>query len=152
MISGSWTRRTALLCLTLFHGTAVAEDESLTLRWMPDSSIRSEFSGKALAGVYPGGRTWSEMIFADGTTDYREDIVRRIGKWWVMQLEFCFSYPPPGIGGCFRIIKMSANCYELYEYGSEHGRQDTPPGQRGAWNGRMWRTEAAATCDEKPSV
>lgn len=152
MIRRSWMGGAALFCLMLLHSAASAEDDSLTLRWMPSDAIRTEFSGKALAGVYPGGRTWSEVIFADGTTDYREDIVRRPGKWWVTPLEFCFSYSPPGIGGCFRIIKMGANCYELYEYGSEQGRQDAPPRQGGSWNGRMWRTEAAATCDEKPSV
>jgi hypothetical protein len=140
------------LGLVLAAARAVAQDDAPTLRWMPAEAIRSEFAGKSLAGIYPGGKTWSEIIFADGTSDYREDRVRRPGKWWTTPLEFCFSYPSPGIGGCFRIVKTSPNCYDLYEYGSEQGRLDLPPSSRGSWNGRMWRTEAVATCDEKPSV
>ena len=51
----------------------------------------------------------------------------------------------PGVGGCFRVTKVSANCYELYDYSSEFGRADAPPLQKGAWNGRMWRTQAPHT-------
>ncbi|MGE5510821.1 MAG: hypothetical protein ACM31O_06200 [Bacteroidota bacterium] len=140
------------LSLIFAAGVSAAQEDADRLRWMPADAIRLEFSGKSLAGIYPDGKAWTEVIFTDGTSDYREKHVRRPGKWWITPLEFCFSYPPPGEGGCFRVVKMSPNCYELYEYGSEQGRQDAPPRQQGSWNGRMWRTETAATCDEKPSV
>jgi len=139
------------LCLIAAATASHAQDDP-TQSWMTADAIRAEFAGKSLAGIYPSGKTWSEDIAADGTSDYREDQVRRPGQWWLTALEFCFSYPQPGQGGCFRIVKMSANCYELYEYGSEFGRRDAPPREKGSWNGRMWRTETATTCDEKPSV
>jgi hypothetical protein len=139
------------MCLVTIVTPSHAEDD-FAQRWMTADAIRSEFSGKSLAGIYPSGVKWSEDIAADGTTDYRENQIRRPGQWWVTTLEFCFSYPSPGVGGCFRVVKMSVNCYEIYEFGSEFGRQDAPPRQKGAWNGRMWRTEASTTCDEKPSV
>lgn len=126
--------------------------EDISQHWMSADAIRAEFSGKPLAGIYPSGATWTEDIAADGTTDYREGAIRRPGQWWLTALEFCFSYAPPGVGGCFRVVKMSVNCYEIYEFGSAFGRRDAPPRQKGAWNGRMWRVEAPTTCDEKPSV
>lgn len=119
--------------------------------WMPAEAIRSEFSGHSLAGIYPGGKSWSEDILADGTTDYREAGTRRPGQWWTTALEFCFSYPEPGVGGCFRITKVSANCYELYDYSSEFGRAEAPPTRKGSWNGLMWRTQAPHTCEDAPS-
>lgn len=119
---------------------------------MTADAIRSEFSGVPLAGIYPSGMIWTEDIKADGTTDYREGAIRRPGQWWTMRLEFCFSYPEPGVGGCFRITKVSANCYELYDYSSEFGRADAPPLQKGAWNGMMWRTQAPHTCEATPSA
>ena len=119
---------------------------------MPAEAIRTEFSGKNLSGIYPTGRPWSEDIFADGTTDYREPEVRRPGKWWLTSLEFCFSYPQPGEGGCFRVVKISSNCYELYDFSSHFGRLDAPPRLKGAWNGRMWRLEAPSTCQDQPTA
>ena len=137
--------------LSVIATTGRAEDD-VTQHWMTADGIRTEFSGKSLAGIYPSGVTWSEDIAGDGTTDYRENRIRRPGQWWLTAREFCFRYAPPGVGGCFRVVKMSPNCYEIYEFSSEFGRRDAPPRQKGAWNGRMWRTETPTTCEEKPSV
>lgn len=144
-------RGLAGLAFATLAWTAAAADDPVA-GWMPADAIRAEFSGQALAGVYPRGKTWAEDIFIDGTTDYREAEVRRPGQWWTTALEFCFSYPEPGVGGCFRITKVSANCYELYDYSSKFGRAEAPPPQKGAWNGRMWRTQASHTCASSPSV
>ncbi len=144
-------RAVAVLAFATVAWTALAADDPVA-GWMQADAIRSEFSGQSLAGVYPGGRMWSEDIAADGTTEYREAGIRRPGQWWTTALEFCFSYPEPGVGGCFRVTKVSTNCYELYDYSSEFGRAEAPPLQKGAWNGRMWRTQAPHTCELSPSV
>lgn len=141
---------TAAATLTVTSIVAAA-DEPVSTAWMNADAIRSEFSGKALAGVYPGGKTWAEDIFDDGKTDYREAGVRRPGQWWTTKLEFCFSYPEPGVGGCFRISKVSANCYELYDYSSEFGRAEVPPPGKGSWNGLMWRAQTQHTCEDAAS-
>lgn len=142
---------TATVALAIAETIAAADDPP-NAEWMTADAIRSEFSGTALAGVYPGGKTWAEDIFADGTTDYREAEIRRPGQWWTTALEFCFSYPEPGVGGCFRVTKVGVNCYELYDYSSEFGRAEAPPLQKGSWNGRMWRTQAPHTCEATPSA
>jgi hypothetical protein len=147
-------RRLSLIAALLVAsacGPSVAED-GLSSSWMTADAIRSEFSGQALAGIYPSGIAWNEDIFADGTSDYREGTVRRPGQWWLTAREFCFRYLQPGVGGCFRIVKIGANCYELYSFGSELGQQEAPPRTPGGWNGRMWRTQTPSTCSEKPSV
>ena len=128
----------------------LAEDERGAIAWMSGEAIRESFSGKALSGIYPNHESWNEQIFADGTTDYREAQKRWRGSWWVDDRAFCFSYPPPGIGGCFRVARMSRNCFELYETTGPEGRGDEPPLVPGSWNGRMWLTAEPPTCDERP--
>jgi hypothetical protein len=129
-----------------------AEENRSGLAWMSGEEIRAEFSGRNLTGIYPSTRTWSETIRADGTTDYKEGTRHWQGNWWVENREFCFNYPPPGIGGCFRVTRISANCFEIYEFGSSNGGADEPPHIADLWNGRMWHADRPTTCEVKPSV
>ncbi|MDX2155215.1 MAG: hypothetical protein SFW09_01800 [Hyphomicrobiaceae bacterium] len=131
---------------------AIGEEQRSDLVWMSGEEIQTEFSGKPLAGLYPSERDWREKIHADGTTDYAEGDKRWRGAWWVQDREFCFSYPPPGAGGCFRVTRISANCFELYEFGSAQGRSDEPPNLANLWNGRMWHSDRPTTCEVRPSV
>jgi hypothetical protein len=137
------------LCLS---GEARPEEGRTGLVWMSGEEISSTFAGKALAGLYPSERAWSETIGADGTTDYREGSNHWRGRWWVGDREFCFSYPPPGAGGCFLITRISANCFELYEHGSSAGGEELPPNIANSWNGRMWHADQPTTCEARPSV
>jgi len=127
------------------------EDRS-GLAWMSGEEIRAEFSGKNLRGLYPSQRAWREEIYGDGTTDYREGAKRWRGKWWVDNREFCFSYPPPGVGGCFRVSRISANCFELYEFETSASQGEQPPSIANLWNGRMWHADRPTTCEARPSV
>lgn len=119
--------------------------------WMAEDAIRSEFTDRLLNGIYPNTNPWSEHLFANGTTDYREGDKHWIGRWWTEDRAFCFSYPPPGIGGCFRVVRLGSNCYELYEAGDAIGRGQGRPEDADLWNGRMWVAEKPATCDEQPT-
>lgn len=142
----------ALMLLAVFSASALAEDDRSGLLWLSGDQIQSEFSGRALAGIYPSERTWSESIGSDGTTDYREGEKHWVGQWWVRNREFCFSYPPPGVGGCFRVTRISANCFELYEFESVSGQSDEPPNIADQWNGRMWHADRPTTCENRPNV
>jgi hypothetical protein len=119
---------------------------------MSGDDIRRELTGLALAGIYPSNSRWTETIGADGTTDYREGEKHWQGTWWLRDREFCFSYPPPGVGGCFRVTRISANCYELYDFSGEQGRAEEPPNIAMLWNGRMWRQDSPTTCEARPTV
>lgn len=147
----------SLSLMTVLFGAAPsaplsAEDNRSGLAWLTGEEIRTEFSGRSLAGLYPSNRPWSELIRADGTTDYREGEKRWFGRWSVRDREFCFVYPPPGIGGCFRVARISANCFELYEYESPRGQSEEPPDIADQWNGRMWHADRPTTCEARPNV
>lgn len=132
-------------------GGSMAEENRLGLAWLPGSAISEAFSGKSLKGLYPNGNVWTEQIHSDSTTDYREGSKHWLGNWWVTDREFCFAYPPPGMGGCFRVTKISANCFELYDFSGEFASQPEPPFIGDRWNGRMWYDDQPTTCEEKPS-
>lgn len=138
--------------LALLPCVSRAEEDRSGLVWMSADEITATFKGESLAGLYPSNAPWTETIRADGTTDYREGTKRWQGTWWVRDREFCFSYPPPGVGGCFRVTRISANCYELYEFTQPTGSDETPPYIADLWNGRMWRTDRPTTCEARPSV
>ncbi len=129
-----------------------AAEERFGLVWMSGEEITQTFSGKPLAGLYPSERSWSEVIRSDGSTDYREGGNHWLGRWWIRDREFCFSYPPPGVGGWFRVTRISSNCFELYEFESPVGGDEAPPNIANLWNGRMWHADKSTTCENRPSV
>ncbi|MBS0241821.1 MAG: hypothetical protein JSS20_06560 [Proteobacteria bacterium] len=147
----SLSRLVLIAALASLASSALAEERA-NLTWMSGEEIKQAFSGQPLEGVYPSQRPWSELIRQDGTTDYREGPNHWAGTWWVQDREFCFRYPPPGVGGCFRITRTSPNCYELYEFGNPPEDPDTPPERADLWNGRMWQAGKPPTCEVRPSV
>jgi hypothetical protein len=137
--------------LTGVIGLVAAAGPSAAMRtWMQAPEIRAELTNRKLAGIYPSQVAWSELIRADGTTDYEEGRERRPGRWSVEGELFCFVYALPQQGGCFRIVKHSPNCYELYT-ASIGGKapMPPPPASNMSWNGRMWRDSERTTCEDK---
>ena len=120
--------------------------------WMGRDEIISAFVGQQLSGIYPSGVPWQERIRPDGTSDYREGGAQREGRWWMRGDQFCFSYALPQSGGCFQVVAVGRNCYELYSIGRGGGAEPPPPSAQRHWNGRMWREDIPATCEEKPTV
>ncbi|MEZ5853997.1 MAG: hypothetical protein R3D67_04340 [Hyphomicrobiaceae bacterium] len=130
----------------------VAVPDRSGLAWMSNEEIRAEFSGQKLEGIYPSKRAWKEEIYSNGTTDYREGTKHWKGQWSIDNQAFCFKYPIPGAGGCFRITRISANCFELYEVAGRFGQSTLPPKGAEYWNGRMWHADRPTTCESTPSV
>ena len=147
-IAGSVLACVAWTCIAAAAALAQARPRG---GWMSEDAIRQEFTDRLLNGVYPNTNPWSEHMFANGTTDYREGDKHWSGQWWTEDRAFCFSYPPPGIGGCFRVVRLGTNCYELYETGDAIGRSEGRPEDANLWNGRMWVADRPATCDEQPT-
>lgn len=133
-------------------GRSSAEESRMEPAWMSGEEIRSTFSGTSLVGLYPSERYWTESIGSDGSSDYREGSNHWLGRWWIRDREFCFSYPPPGVGGCFRVTRISGNCYELFEFERGFGGDAVPPNLPDLWNGRMWHADRPTTCEARPSV
>lgn len=119
--------------------------------WMQAAEMEKELTGLKLAGIYPSNVAWTELISADGTSDYEEDGQRRQGRWSIAGELFCFEYALAIHGGCFRVVKHSANCYELYTASlGGHMPRTPPPAASMSWNGRMWRDTEKTTCNEAP--
>lgn len=143
-----------LLALTCSTGQTAEPDRKQTefgIAWLSGDAIRGTFSGHKVGGLYPDGRLWSEAINADGSTDYRENAKHWLGQWWATAREFCFAYPAPGQGGCFRVTRISVNCFELYDFSGAAAKAEEPPHLADLWNGRMWRASEPTTCEERPS-
>lgn len=143
--------RPSLLVAAFVSWLSVASAPAGAVRaWMQEAQIRVELTGVQLSGIYPSNVTWREVIHPDGRSDYEEGNERRPGQWTVSGELFCFVYALPQQGGCFRIVKHSANCYELYT-ASIGGLAPSPPPPASlmSWNGRMWREASRNTCEEK---
>lgn len=134
-----------LAALTVAVGPAAA-----TRTWMQEADMLRELTNLKLAGIYPSNVAWGELIRPDGTTDYEEPGQKRPGRWTIAGELYCFTYALQHQGGCFRIVKHSPNCYELYtaSIGGEVPATP-PPASSMAWNGRMWRDGERATCEDK---
>jgi hypothetical protein len=148
-------RACAVLILGVLAMISGAAAQSTDPRvWMSREEIVAAFSGQQLSGIYPGGTSWRELIRPDGTSDYREGTAaKREGRWWMRGDQFCFSYTPPHSGGCFQVYAVGGNCYELFAVGRGGASAKPPaPNAGGHWNGRMWREDIPATCEEKPIV
>lgn len=152
MARRSIARSAAMACALLVCSDGSHAEENRTgIAWLTGDAIRTTFSGQPVGGLYPNGRLWSEAIGTDSTTDYREGDKHWRGRWWVTEREFCFAYPPPGLGGCFRVTRVSANCFELYDFSGNAAKAEEPPHLADLWNGRMWLSSQATTCEDRPS-
>lgn len=144
---GKWK---AALVLAVVAASAAGPAEAQR-RWMQEQEIRAEVTNVHLEGIYPTKVPWHEVVRADGTTDYYEGSERRPGRWDVKGELYCFVYALPQHGGCFRVVRHSYNCYEIYT-ASIGGMPpaEPPPASAMSWNGRMWRKTEPYTCEEKP--
>jgi len=138
-------------------GSSVAADDiKPTKPWISEADLRGLMLQRPMAGVYPGGTPWRETIYPDGTSDYVENGERKPGKWWFDKEGYlCFNYPSTGTGGCFKYVKLTANCYEHFS----KPRQDEPADQGSggtfhglATNGRLWSDDKPSTCEAEPTV
>ena len=126
--------------------------------YLSESEIRTVIVGQTLDGHYASGLTWSEVYRADGTLNYREESRAATGRWsFRPDNVFCTFYDPSPDGslggGCWLVLKTSANCYEFYVAGggapADSDEGVTTPSR---WNAQGWRRGEPSTCTEKPAV
>ncbi len=85
--------------------------------------------------------------------EYTEDERRNTGKWSVIAGTFCTIYDSMPLGGCFRVHRASANCYEFYfQAEDEQTARDRKRQGRPSWTAQAWRKDAISTCSDVPSV
>lgn len=150
-------RRAATAVLAFLNSSALLlaasyAQDATGRRWMTRHEIVDAFADKPLAGVYPDGRPWKELVRSDGSSLYEEAGVRREGRWTLADGRFCFTYDAPDTGGCFFVSRIGTNCFELYASTRLDPPSELGPAPGLNWNGRMWREDLPPTCDEKPTV
>lgn len=148
------TSRTAIKAIfasaSILSATVAAADPAGG--WMSDDQIRTAFAGVTIDGVYADGITFTESYANDGAIHYRDPRKAMTGRWSVVNRSFCTIYEGVITGGCFRVSRHSANCYEFHFLaGSETEAAAEDPG-RPHWTARGWNRDLAPTCDEKPAV
>jgi hypothetical protein len=82
--------------------------------WMDADAISKSFNNATVAGSYANGRPFQEHYRADGRVEYVERGMNIGGRWSVTSGTLCTIYDTDPTGGCFRVAKVSANCFEFY--------------------------------------
>lgn len=150
------SRQTLLIALALGTGlVAVAApgfaemqgggaDGQATEGFMAEADIRAALGGQAIDGHYRNGRTFSESYAADGRISYRDDYRASGGRWSLVNGAFCTIYDGDPSGGCFRVRRSGANCFEFYFVARTEEEAKAP--RKPDWTARGWRSDAKSTC------
>lgn len=113
--------------------------------------MQAAFGGKTIDGHYADGVTFTESYAADGRIDYRERGRDMTGRWSVRAGTFCTIYDTAPTGGCYRVVRKGANCFEFYFVARDEKIAESRPGQP-SWTAQAWVKGQHATCKEEPTV
>jgi hypothetical protein len=97
---------------------------------MQGPEIIATFEGKTVHGVYADGTPVRETYAIGGNINYWDPVYgHRSGKWSVVNHLFCTFYEDMA-GACFRIERVSENCFDYLAEASSEQEALTPPGMR----------------------
>jgi hypothetical protein len=111
----------AVVLLTVVVGTSVAPAVAGEL--LSPERLRTELGGQTIKGYYVRNRVnFVEIYQSDGRITYKDDHKGDAGRWSIQGSAFCTFYDQI-LGGCWSVIKHSANCLEFYP-AEPNGRED----------------------------
>lgn len=120
--------------------------------WMRAEELQAAFAGTTIDGHYSDGRHFTERYDSDNALKYFEGPRQTSGHWSVVSNSFCTIYDGDPSGGCFRVARIGANCFEFYFIARTEDqvrrREDGKPG----WTARGWVKGHRATCQDEPIV
>lgn len=137
-----------LAMTSLIAGPALSENQPNP--WMSEGELRDTFGGKTIDGHYPSGSGFTETYRASGRVDYRDTKRVTGGRWSITEGAFCTIYDDDPTGGCFRVMRSGANCFEFY-FISRTEEQVRTPGEPD-WTARGWLSTSDPTCTEGSTV
>ena len=123
-----------------------------TGNWMDAAGLSAAFKGQSLNGEYASGRTFKEVYRDDGGLRYQDDMRESGGHWSVSSGTFCTIYDDDPAGGCFRVQKTGANCFEFYFVARTEDKAPGPPDRELSWTARAWLAGQESTCKERVGV
>ena len=93
--------------------------------WLANEAISRIFPGQTLVGEYADGIRFRDAYSIDGQIAYQDERVSWRGEWYVAAGLFCTFYNGGVNGGCFRVLRLSDNCFAFY--GTEERPDPTAP-------------------------
>jgi hypothetical protein len=138
--------------LALAIGLLASLPASALTSWMNEGGLNQALSGKTIEGHYSDGATFTESYGGDGRLRYQDDKRETQGRWSIHAGSFCTIYDYDPSGGCYRVHKVSENCFEFYFAArtveqAQGGASDKP-----SWTARGWVKGTASTCAENVGV
>lgn len=118
--------------------------------WLQDAEIASALAGKTIDGRYASGRAFTERYNHDGRLQYMEEGATIGGRWSVTAGTLCTIYDADPAGGCFRVARVSANCFEFFF--ASRTEEAAPGGQTPQWTARGSVNGEASACEDAESV
>lgn len=111
--------------------------------------LTATFAGKTFRGAYQDGIGWREAYLSDGRVDYEDDFRAAAGDWSVRDDWLCTFYDNGLGGGCFAVIRRSANCFDFYVIDLAENRPAVgwaAVHDRLSWTARGSRSDQPRTC------
>ncbi len=108
-------------------------------RWLNDRDLTFVFAGRDVAGTYANGVSFTETYRKVGKAEYRDSQNALEGSWSIRGAALCTHYGEKG-GGCFRVIRQSANCFEFWLV-----KDDGEIAEK-SWIARSWQAKFPSTC------
>lgn len=118
--------------------------------WLRDAEITAALAGKTIDGRYASGRGFTEHYDPDGRVQYMEEGATIGGRWSVTAGTLCTIYDTDPAGGCFRVARVSANCFEFFF--ATRTEEAAPGGETPQWTARGSVTGEASACQDSESV
>lgn len=86
------------------------------MSFLKGPDILSMLAGKTVRGAYADGTAFTETFWPDGKDTYWDPRGSSTGRWSIARDLMCFEYDTQYnmAGGCFRVQKVGANCFEFY--------------------------------------
>lgn len=137
--------------LLVIAAAAVALPALALEAWMSEAEIVARFKGTSIDGHYASGKTFSEDYRPDGRLEYQERDRLSGGRWSVEAGAFCTIYDRDPTGGCYRIKRVSPNCFEFYFVARTEDQLRRGPNEP-SWTARGWVKSETATCADGASV
>lgn len=143
-----WSLPLVIVCASLGGGARALDF------WMTAAELRQSLADTTISGQYVDARSFSEVYKSDGSLRYREfeSKTKYTGRWSIVRDRFCTIYDQTQTGGCFRVRRISDNCFEFFFDSRTEAEARSSTLRNPTWTARAWRTDRISTCEERPLV
>lgn len=140
----------ATFMLMLAATGAGAANEATT--WLPGTDIAQALGGKTLEGRYANGRAFRERYLDGGRIEYFDSGATLGGRWSIQAGTLCTIYDTDPAGGCFRVSRAGANCFEFYFVARTEEAAPGPQGSKPSWTARGSVSGEPNACQDEVNV